>query len=276
MFERSPADAMYFILAKTLGIVAIPSNLIMLVVVCGLILWCTRYARSGRRITTAGIVLLLIGGATPLGTALLLPLENRFPRWDETRGAPDGIIVLGGVVNPHVSRLRQEITVGPSVQRLLAAIDLHRRYPAARVLFTGGNPNLLSAAKGESDLAVSFLEHWGVPESDIIVDSAARDTMENAVNARTIAAPKPGERWLLVTSAFHMPRAIGLFRAAGFPVEAYPVDYKTGGWADVRAVPSSFIGGFSWLDLAAHEWEGLFVDRLAGRSATLFPSPTEP
>jgi uncharacterized SAM-binding protein YcdF (DUF218 family) len=267
---------MYFILAKTLGIVAIPSNLVMLVVICGLILWCTPYARLGRRVTIAGILLLLIGGATPLATALLLPLENRFPRWDQTGAAPAGIIILGGVVNPHVSRLRHEITVGPSVQRLLSAIDLHRRYPAARVVFTGGDPNLLFRGEGESDLAVSFLEHWGVPESDISVDRAARDTRENAVNARMIAAPKPGERWLVVTSAFHMPRAVGLFRAAGFPVEAYPVDYKTGSWDDVHGVPSSLIGRFSWLDLAAHEWEGLLFDRLTGRSDALFPGPTPP
>lgn len=266
---------MYFILAKTLGIVAIPSNLIMFIVICGFILWCTRYARLGRRLTVAGIVLLLIAGVTPIGTALLLPLENRFPRWDETRGAPDGIVVLGGVINPHISRLRHEVTFGSSVQRLLAAADLHRRYPKARVVFTGGNPSLLFPGKGESDLAVSFLEHWGVPESDIGVDSAARDTMENAVNAKKLAAPKPGERWLLVTSALHMPRAMGLFRAAGFPIEAYPVDYQTGGGHDILGVPSSLLGGVGRLDVAVHEWEGLLIDWLTGRSASLFPGPAK-
>jgi uncharacterized SAM-binding protein YcdF (DUF218 family) len=264
---------MYFDLSKTLGFVAVPSNLVMLIIIFGLLLWRSRYARFGRRITVAGIVLLLIGGATPVGTALLLPLENRFPRWDQTRGAPDGVVVLGGVVNTYISRRRNEIAVGPSTQRLLATVDLYRQYPNARIVFSGGNPSLVFAGSPESDLAVPFLEHWGVPAGDIGVDDAARDTMENALNAKRIAAPKPGERWLLVTSAFHMPRAIGLFRAAGFPVEAYPVDWKTGGWRDILGLPSSLIGGFGRLDVAAHEWEGLLVDWLIGRSSTLFPAP---
>lgn len=127
----------------------------------------------------------------------------------------------------------------------------------------------------EFELAVQFLESYGVPSDDILVDRTARNTMENAVNAKKIAAPKPGERWLLVTSAFHMPRAIGLFRAAGFPVEAYPVEWLTGGWGDVIDLQPSLLGGFVDLDIAAHEWEGLFIDWIVGRTSTLFPGPQD-
>lgn len=264
---------MYFILAKTLGLVAVPSNLIILIVLCGLILWRSRYARYGKGLTVAGIALLLVACATPLGTAILLPLENRFPRWDDALGGPDGIVVLGGVIDPHTSDLRGEITVGPAVQRLLATVDLHRRYPTARVVFTGGEANLIFKGVSEATLAVPFLEHWGVPASDIGVDSAARDTIENAINAKKIAAPKPGQRWLLVTSASHMPRAVGLFRAAGFPVEAYPVDWRTSGWQDLQQ-PIAPLTSLERFDVAAHEWEGLFVDWLTGRIASPFPGPS--
>jgi uncharacterized SAM-binding protein YcdF (DUF218 family) len=239
------------------------------------LLWRSRYARLGRRTTIVGIVLLLIAGVTPLGTALLLPLENRFPPWDASRGAPAGIIVLGGVINPHISLLRNEISLGPSADRLIAAVQLHHRYPEARILFSGGNPNVIFREASESEFAVRFLENLGVPGADIAVESAARNTMENAVNAKEIAAPKPGEHWLLVTSAFHMPRAMGLFRTAGFPVEAYPVDWKTGGWRDLAALPSSLLGGFGDLDRAAHEWEGLFIDWITRRTTTLFPGPAD-
>jgi uncharacterized SAM-binding protein YcdF (DUF218 family) len=263
---------MYFYLSKTIGFFAIPSNIIPLIVICGLLLWRSRYARLGRGITVAGIVLFLIAGATPLGTALLLPLENRFPQWDAAQGAPDGIIVLGGVLNTEVSQQRNDISLGPSAGRLIAAVNLHRQYPAARIVFSGGSPNLFGGTP-ESDLAVRFLEHSGVPSDRIIVDRAARNTIESAVNAKKIVAPQPGERWLLVTSAFHMPRAIGLFRAAGFPVEAYPVDWKTSGWSDLGTRPFSLIGGFLYLDVATHEWVGLFIDWITGHTSALFPGP---
>jgi len=264
---------MYFYLSKTIGFFAVPSNLVTVIVILGLLLWRSRYARLGKRTTIAGLVLFVIAGASPLGTALLLPLENRFPQWDATHGAPDGIVVLGGVLNPYISRHRNNIAFGPSAERLIAAVDLSRRYPDARVVFSGGNASMISREMPESDLAVRFLERSGVPSDRILLDRAARNTMENALNAKSIAAPKPGERWLLVTSASHMPRAMGAFRAAGFPIEAYPVDYKTGSWRDLRALPTSVIGGYGRLDLAAHEWVALVVDWMMGRTSALFPGP---
>jgi uncharacterized SAM-binding protein YcdF (DUF218 family) len=266
---------MYFYLAKTVGFFAVPSNLIISIVALGLLLWASRFPRAGKRITVAGLLALLIGGMTPLGTALLLPLEDRFPQWDAADGPPDGIVVLGGVLNTYISRERHDITFGPSAERLITAIELLRQYPAARIVFSGGNSNLISPDTPESDLAVRFLARSGVASDRIFVDPAARNTMENAVNAKRVAAPKPGERWLLVTSAFHMPRAVGLFRAAGFPVEAYPVDWKTGSWRDVRALPASMLSGFGHLNIAVHEWVALFIDWMMGRTSALFPGPAD-
>jgi len=148
---------MYFVLSKTLGIVAIPSNLVLLIVAAGLLPRRSRYARLGKQLTVAGLVLFLIGGAT--------------------RSAP------------------------------------------------------------------------------------------------RCCCPRPGEHWLLVTSALHMPQAMALCRTVGFAIEAYPIDYKTGGWRDLLALPSSLIGGFYKLDLAGHEWEGLLVDWATGRTPALLPGP---
>lgn len=267
---------MYFVLSKTVGFLAIPSNAIMLVIIAGLLLWPTQYGRCGRRLTVIGTLLLLIAGISPLGTALLLPLENRYPQWDVAGAAPDGIVVLGGgVFSPSVSRWRHTTTVGAEVGRLLAAIDLHSRYPAARIVFAGGNPNLLGTGIPEGDFAAGFLERYGVPKDSILVDLKSRDTMENAVDCKRLADPKPGQHWLLVTSAYHMPRAMQLFRAAGFPVEAYPVDFRTTGWRELAAVPGSLLGGLVNLDLAAHEWEGLTVDWLIGRASAPLPAPSQ-
>jgi len=268
---------MYFYISKTIGDLAVPSNFLLLILVCGFLLWRSRFKALGRRMIVTGAILFLIAGLTPLGTALLVPLENRFPPWDETQGPPTGIVVLGGVVNQHISLARNQISLDAAAGRLIAAVELQRRYPGLRIVFSGGNSNLIFKGRSESEFAARFLKNLGVPSDEIEVDDGARNTMENAVNAKKIAYPKPGERWLLVTSASHMPRAMGLFRAAGFPVEAYPVDYRTGGWRDVRTLPSlSLLGGFYRLDPSVHEWEGLIIDRLVGRSAVLFPGPAYP
>ena len=264
---------MYFLISKTVGIFAAPSNAIMGLLLCGLLLWSTRFSRIGKRIVVGGIFLLLIAGASPLGTALLLPLENRFPRWDASHGAPTGLIVLGGVISPEVSVQRGEVSLGGAAERLLAAVELYRRYPTARIVFTGGNSNVVYGGLPESDMAARFLESLGVPRDHMELDNGARNTMENAVNAKRLAAPKPGERWLLITSASHMPRAMGLFREAGFPVEAYPVDWQTGGWGDITTQSFSLLGGFVRLDSAVHEWIALIFDRMSGRTSTLFPGP---
>ncbi len=264
---------MYFVLSKTIGTLAIPSNAIVLIMVLGLLLWPTRYGRYGRRLTVIGALLLLIAGMSPLGTALLLPLENRYPQWDATGAAPDGIVVLGGgVFNPYVSRWRKQLTFSGSVERLLAAVDLARRFPTARIVFSGGSPDLVSnGGAREADFVPRFLERYGVESDRILVDRGARDTRENAINSKRLADPKPGQRWVLVTSAEHMPRAIESFQAVGFPVEAYPVDFRTAGWRDLANVPRSLLGGLANLDIAAHEWEGLTVDWLSGRSPELLP-----
>ena len=91
--------------------------------------------------------------------------------------------------------------------------------------------------------------------------------------SRLLADPKPGERWLLVTSASHMPRAIAVFRAAGFAVEAYPVNWRTRGWRDAAQLFGSLAEGLTITDAAVHEWVGLAAYRLTGRTAEFFPAP---
>lgn len=266
---------MYFYLSKTLGDLAVPSHFLALLLVCGLLLWRTRFAAVGRWLTIVGVLLALLPGFVPLATLVTLPLENRFPQWDSSRGPPDGIIVLGGVFETHISLRRKQLTLGGGANRIVAALELFHRYPQIRILFAGGNSNLIFKGAAESALAERFLEQLGVPREQILLDDTSRNTAENAVNALRIAAPKPGERWLLVTSAMHMPRAMGLFRAAGFPVDAYPVDWRTNGSWDVWTIPVLTIGGFDRLDAPVHEWEGLIVDRLTGRTKTLFPAPAD-
>jgi len=139
-------------------------------------------------------------------------------------------------------------------------------------VFSGGNASLFSGLS-EADFALSFFESLGVPRDRITLETQSRNTAENAVFTKQLIAPKPGEHWLLVTSALQMPRAIGAFRQAGFPVEAYPVDYQTDGWKDLWSFPGSLMGGINRLNTAVHEWLGLLAYWIAGRIPVLFPGP---
>ena len=267
------AGTTFFILSKVLGFFAIPSNALIALAALGVALMPTRYARLGRRLAVAGVVLLAVAGLSPLGNALMLPLEQRFPPWDPARGAPDGIVVLGGAIGPTMSAARGGAALNESAERMTAVAALARRYPRARIVFSGGDASLLGNAPTEARFALPLLESFGVPRARVELEARSRNTHENAMFSAALAKPKPGERWLLVTSAFHMPRSVGCFRQAGFAVEPYPVDWRTHGRDDLWRPFGAVSAGLARTDAAVREWIGLVVYRLTGRTSGLFPGP---
>jgi uncharacterized SAM-binding protein YcdF (DUF218 family) len=264
---------MFFALSKVLGFFTLPSNVLIAIGIVGLILLCTRFARLGSWLVVTSLVLIAIAGLSPLGNVLMIPLEQRFPAWNASRGAPDGIIVLGGAISPEVSAFRDAVALNEAAERITFAAELARRYPNARIVYTGGSNALLFEGAIEAPFAVRELEALGVAHDRITAEEQSRNTIENAVYSRLVAQPKPGDRWLLVTSAFHMPRAIAAFRAAGFNVEACPVDWRTRGSLDAARFFGSLSEGLARTDTAVHEWVGLFAYRLTGKTKELFPAP---
>jgi uncharacterized SAM-binding protein YcdF (DUF218 family) len=264
---------MFFILSKILGFFANPSNLVILCGLVGVGLLATRWARAGRRLMAASLVTLAVMGFSPLGNALLIPLEQRFPPWDPARGAPDGIVVLGGGIKPDVSAARDDVVLSEAGARITGGVALARRYPQARIIYSGGSGALIYREGSEAALAVQIFESLGIPHSRIMAEEQSRNTVENAVFSMLIAMPQPGERWLLVTSGYHMPRAFGTFRRAGFAVEAYPVDWRTRGLVDALRPFPGLTEGLERTDIAVREWVGLFMYWATGRSSSLFPGP---
>jgi uncharacterized SAM-binding protein YcdF (DUF218 family) len=233
----------------------------------------TRLARLGWWLAIGSLVLLAIIGLSPVGNLLFLPLEERFPAFDHGRGPPHGVVVLGGALTPDVSRARNDVAVNEDAERMTATIELARRYPDARIIYSGGTAALAFPEATEGEAALRLFAQLGVPAGRIVIEDKARNTFENALFSKAIAQPKAGERWLLVTSAYHMPRSIGVFRKAGFPVEAYPVDWKTRGNQDALRPFQTVAYGLRRTDTAVREWVGLLVYRLTGRSSELFPGP---
>jgi uncharacterized SAM-binding protein YcdF (DUF218 family) len=271
---------MPFIASKILGFFAQPSNVLLVAGLLGFLLMRTKWtAGAGRRLIGAALVLTVLFGLLPFGRLLMLPLEERFPPWDASRGDPDGIVVLGGVFEPEVAE-RPDSGLNEAAERVTAIAGLARRYPAAKILFSGGDVlalpvagSLTPADTTEAHTAAALFEDFGIAKNRVILEDRSRTTAENAAFSLAVAKPQPGERWLLVTSAWHMPRAIGAFRAAGFPVEAYPVDYRTPRGMDLWVPFGSVSAGLRRTDTATREWFGLLTYWLAGQSPVFFPGP---
>jgi uncharacterized SAM-binding protein YcdF (DUF218 family) len=264
---------MFFVLCKLLGFFALPSNDMLAAGLIGLVLMRTRFMCTGRRLVSASIVLFLVVGLLPLGNMLIAPLEERFPPWDASGGAPDGIVVLGGAIEPEMAPVRPASELNEAAERITVIAELARKYPSARILYSGGNGSLVPRGGSETQIAAALFETFGVPARRFMLEDQSRTTAENAAFSRRLAMPKPGERWLLVTSAYHMPRSIGAFRKVGFAVEAYPVDYRTTGPTDLWIPFDSVATGLRRTDVAAREWIGLLTYWLTGRTSELFPAP---
>jgi uncharacterized SAM-binding protein YcdF (DUF218 family) len=269
---------MFFYLAKVLWFVLQPSTLIALLIAYGAILIWTGWARWGRRFVSVGAALLLIAGLSPLGNALILPLENRFPRANlDQPPPPTGFIVLGGALDRLVGQARKAPTLNEAGERMVETVTLARKFPEAKIAFTGGDAGILYPSDSEATGAATMLTDMGVAPDRLILEAAARDTYENAVYLKTeldkLGLLGPGKRWVLITSAYHMPRAIASFRQAGFDVEAWPVDYRTRGRADLTRPFDKVSEGLRRVDVAAREWVGLLAYRLAGRSNAILPAP---
>ncbi len=263
---------MFAIVSKIAFFFLRPSNLILFVLIGGIVLSATNWRRTGRAAIVVAGLCLLLAGLGPVGNLLFLPLEGRFPIAVDISRPPHGIVVLGGAVDTVVGERHGVVTLAEAGERITAAVDLAGRFSAAKIVLSGGKPALLPGELREADETVSLLVSLGVARDRIIVENESRNTWQNAVYSREAAKPGAGERWLLVTSAYHMPRAIGVFRRAGWAsIEAYPVDFRsTGDFAPFPSVSK----GLRYTDIAVREWIGLLAYRLTGRTDTLLPGPS--
>jgi uncharacterized SAM-binding protein YcdF (DUF218 family) len=263
---------MAFHLSKLFWLVASPTSILTILLGVGLIAAAAGRRRGAIRCLGVAAALLLLVAILPLGAWLLLPLEERFDRPEPMPERVDGIILLGGAVQPSLSAARGVPALNDLAERLTAFLALARRHEDARLVFTGGSGALFGSPMSEAEVARDLLEGLGLPPERVTWEDRSRDTYENAVFSLALAEPRAGETWLLVTSAMHMPRAVGAFRAAGWPaLLPYPSDYLTKPRPDL--LDFDLASGLFLLDRAAHEWTGLVAYRLMGRSTALFPAP---
>jgi uncharacterized SAM-binding protein YcdF (DUF218 family) len=263
---------MFFYPAKLIWFVLQPSAALLLILLAGIVAIGFGKARGGSRLVLFATAGLLVAGFLPLGPALMLPLEDRIPR-GTPEGPVTGIVVLGGGLDQRLTVARGVAALTGSAGRMTEAVALARRYPEAKLVFTGGSADLIPDGLTEGAAARSFFHEMGVDDARVVIEEKSRDTAENARFTKALVGPKPGEQWILVTSAWHMPRAFGVFRAAGWSVLPWPVDFATRDSRDLLYPMPSPSAGLALVDLAMKEWVGLVAYRLAGRTDALFPGP---
>ena len=263
---------MFFFFFKIFWFLIDTSNLLLMALFLGPVLIYRRRVKLGRRLLSFTAVMAVIIATAPIGRNLIVVLENRFPSVQTLPGKVDGIIVLGGVVDAALTKARGQISIGGAVERLISFATLSKRYPNAKLLFTSGSGALLSQYIKEGDVVGSLLIDLGVDVERLIIENQSRNTHENVLFSKQLVQPLAGETWILITSAFHMPRSVGIFRQVGWDVIPFPVDYHSKG--DLDLAPSfNLVGGISSLSWAVHEWLGLLVYWLTDKSDAFFPGP---
>lgn len=267
---------MFFYASKFFALLFLPSSFVLLLLVAGLVLlrWETR-RRLGQRLIGAGAVLFFALGFLPMGNFFLLPLEQRFASVaPPSPGDPiAGIIMLGGFEDGWVSSGRGGLGLNEAAERLTEGVRLAIKHPEAKLVFTGGVAGLLADGANAVGPVGSWLRDMGIAQDRIVLEGKSRNTEENARFTRDLVGAKPGDRWVLVTSAYHMPRSVGVFRRAGFDVIPYPVDYRLNGDRDLTRLFEKASDGLKRSDLVFKEWVGLVAYWLSGRTSELFPAP---
>jgi uncharacterized SAM-binding protein YcdF (DUF218 family) len=265
-------SSLLFYLSKIFWFLIQPLNLAIFLLALSILVGWLGWRKLRGFTLVLSFLILALSAWTSLGALMLNPLEERFPR----PPLPDnvaGIIVLGGGFEGAINLARGGYDVNGGGDRFLEAAVLARRFPDAKVVVSGGTGTMVLDGEGDVDTAPKLFAALGIPSNRLILERDSRNTYENVENLRQLVAPGPDETWLLVTSAFHMPRSMGLFRKAAFPVLPWPVDYRTSGREGIGVMRDNPADSLQTTTTALREWIGLIAYKFVGRIDSVFPGP---
>lgn len=247
-----------------------PSGVAVLVLLLVWLLLVAGATGAGRRLLALLLLAVVAWVFLPAESWLAAPLEARHPFPEALPEEVDGVVVLGGSVDGAVSRARGQLNLNAAGERMVAAAALAQRYPQARLVLTGVEPTSLARDLVADPSPASLLFGPAFDGRDVRFVSS-RSTYEDALATVDAVQRGPGETWLLVTSAWHMPRAMATFTTLGWTPDPYPVDYLSGGGGPRLAI-GSFGERLAVLDRVGREWGALIVYRATGRiDADLWP-----
>lgn len=264
---------MFFTASKLFWLLAQPVSMVLLLVILALpLVWFGR-----RRLAFGALVLAFtlqgLMGFTNFGFIIIQPLEDRFAVPAPPPANVDAIIMLGGATMARPSTARGITELNDAGDRLVTTIWLARQYPEARIVISGGAGSMFEDGEPEAVTAQRlFLAHGIAPER-LVLEDASRNTEENVAFTKTLLGEDASGTTLLVTSAFHMPRSMGIFRKAGIAVVPWPTDYRSPGPQGLALDFANPVHNLNVSTVAIREWIGLVVYSLSGRTREFLPGP---
>jgi uncharacterized SAM-binding protein YcdF (DUF218 family) len=270
-------DNLFFYSSKIIWLLISPYNLfVILLTITFLLLLFNRYAKAKLLLSFITLFTLMLSFFS-LGDLLLYPLESRFQHNPELPEKVDGIIVLGGSVIPSLSQEWQQLETNSFNERIFSFIELAHRYPQAKLVFTGGSASLDRNRPTEADIIGDYLLKVGIQQERLILENQARNTVENVTRTQQLLQPAVDENWVVITTAFHMPRSIGIFCQQGWSVIPYPVDHHTLP-SERYKIKFNLADHANNLQIAVHEWLGLAAYYATAKIGSILPrgcSPSE-
>lgn len=249
----------------------------LLMIAAGGLLYYFKSCKWAKRLALSGLFGIFFLATVPVGLWMFTFLENRFPKPEVIPEDAVGVILLGGPFELQMMEKRHETVFNLTAGRIFEFIEFTKKYPHLKRVFSGGGrklPIIDGKLQGEADLIKVLFDRMGYDTQEMIFEGTSRDTIENAWKTKDIIQPKADEKWVLMTSAYHMPRSVGLFKKAGWNVIPYPVDYH----ALATYEPWFFWGlrdGLMTFYYAAKEFLAMFHNYIFGRSDTLLPGAEE-
>ncbi len=257
-------DSIFFWISKLAWLLIAPDSFLILLVLFGTWLLWKQKLKWAKRIFTVLSLAVLIIGLFPVGEWLLYPLESKY-RENPDLGDVDGIVVLSGAISPSRSFIWKQTILNNAAERIITSVVLSKKYPDAKLVFTGGSGSMIDKQHKHADAAKVFYQQQGLDTSKIIFESESRNTYENIILTKKLVKPKENEHWVVITTGWHMPRSMGIFCKAEWKVTPYPVDFRSKPESLFR-IDWGFAGHLSNLTTGVKEWIGYISYSFTGKS----------
>lgn len=261
---------MFFLASKIFWILAAPLNFLWILILIGLVYGIIKHHQINKILFVA-LWAFIILGALPVGYNLVVLIERQYQRPVTMPDNVDGIMVLGGGFNAELSHMTGMMVANNDINRVVDFVDLAQKYPEAKLVYSGGSGRIFHQGKGESPIAAAYLRLSALDEGRVVYEEASRNTYENIVNTKKMVAPQKGEVWIVVTSKFHIPRTMGIFKKQEWDVTPYPSSPITTGEYRILPVGFNVSANFKLLDTGLREVFGCVIYYIFGKSAFVLP-----
>ena len=256
---------MSFYLSKILWLIVNPFNIFIFITLFTMFLYLINFRRISLIIYLINFIFIALISFLPIGSYLTYIIEKEFHTNTKIPERVDGILILGGATNPLLFKEFDQISLNGSAERLVESVMIIRKFEKAKVIFSGGSGIVNRSDLGHSQVVKLFYKKMGVDINKIFFEDKSRNTHENIIYSKKIAKPKKNENWLLITSAFHMKRALLIAEKNNWKFIPYAVDFKN--IKEFKLTPNlNLLSNLNSFQSGLHEWLGLVSYYLMGRT----------